>query len=223
MTSELGLAVCLLSPSVPSVCPPTVAVSRTSLLVAVTHSKCGPALRCQTRPVGAAVQCKGDGGKRKGGACMPGGVVEGPQKPRRPCRPRTVPRLPAPFATVKAELAGQPARGSNRRVHAAPRCGAGHSGGIHRLRRASGIRARAAVGHSPLAALAESSDRRDPALPWNALGCVGAGAPALSLARVFFTRPGEQSSGRPSLQTHFGWRPAINSELARTRGIRLSN
>ncbi len=31
------------------------------------------------------------------------------------------------------------------------------------------------------------------------------------------------SSSRPSLQTHFGWRPAINSELARTRGIRLSN
>ena len=28
---------------------------------------------------------------------------------------------------------------------------------------------------------------------------------------------------RPSLRTHFGWRPAINSELARTRGIRLSN
>lgn len=48
-----------------------------------------------------------------------------------------------------------------------------------------------------------------PALPWNALGCVGAGAAALPR--------------RPSLQTHFGWRPAINSELARTRGIRLSN
>lgn len=45
-----------------------------------------------------------------------------------------------------------------------------------------------------------------PALPWNALGCVG--------ARV--------TSG-PALRTHFGWRLAAGSELARTRGIRLSN
>ena len=56
-----------------------------------------------------------------------------------------------------------------------------------------------------------------PALPWNTLGCVGAGAPALLCCES------GRGGSRPPLQSHFGWRPAINSELARTRGIRLSN
>ena len=70
----------------------------------------------------------------------------------------------------------------------------------------------AAAARSPLAARAESSDRR-------------VSDPSVERARL----RGRGGSGccfhgrRPSLQTHFGWRPAINSELARTRGIRLSN
>ena len=62
-----------------------------------------------------------------------------------------------------------------------------------------------------------------PTLPWNALGCVGAGAPAPALPAAASAVVVAAAGGRPSLQTHFGWRPAINSELARTRGIRLSN
>ena len=72
----------------------------------------------------------------------------------------------------------------------------------------------AALALSPLVPRARTGV--SPALPWNALGCVGAWAPALSIVSG-------GSRSRPSLQTHFGWRPAINSELARTRGIRLSN
>ena len=41
---------------------------------------------------------------------MPGGVVEGPQKPRRLCQSRTVPGPPAPLAK-KAGLAGERALG----------------------------------------------------------------------------------------------------------------
>ena len=65
---------------------------------------------------------------------------------------------------------------------------------------------------------AESSDRRVSGPSVERARLRGRGG-ADSLYRL----PGGSSSSRPSLQTHFGWRPAINSELARTRGIRLSN
>ena len=68
---------------------------------------------------------------------------------------------------------------------------------------------------------AESSDRRVSGPSVERARLRGRGG-ADSLYRLPFGGSGSSSS-RPSLQTHFGWRPAINSELARTRGIRLSN
>lgn len=62
-----------------------------------------------------------------------------------------------------------------------------------------------------------------PSLPWNALGCVGVFSSGAACPSPLYLE-GVGARRRPgSLQTHFGWRPAINSELARTRGIRLSN
>ena len=68
---------------------------------------------------------------------------------------------------------------------------------------------------APVASRAESSDRRVSGPSVERARLRGRGGPG-SLCLT-------HSSCRPPLQTHFGWRPAINSELARTRGIRLSN
>ena len=66
------------------------------------------------------------------------GVVEGPQKPRRPPASLVAPGPPAPFAVKAVEAGGGVLRRPTAGFHAAPCCGAGHSGGIHRHRRASG-------------------------------------------------------------------------------------
>lgn len=126
-------------------------------------------------------------------------------------------RSPPPFAAKPSRRGSARRRGSIRRVHAAPARGARHDiarWGLRPGRVVAVLFVVAALALSPLVPRARTGV--SPALPWNALGCVGAWAPALSIASG-------GSRSRPSLQTHFGWRPAINSELARTRGIRLSN
>ena len=159
----------------------------------------------------------GPGSQRRArGVCRVVGALKSPG-----ARSRVAPGPPPPSASEKPSRRGDVGVwGSIRRVRAAPALrvpGIASRGQRPGVPRAS-VAVAAVLALSPLVPRARTGV--SPALPWNALGCVGAGAPALSTAGV--GRSGSSSS-RPSLQTHFGWRPAINSELARTRGIRLSN
>ena len=194
----------------------------------MTYSKCGPAphspLLLLARRCGGASSGVGFAKALRRAVVMlsPPGAVKSPRSGARRCRAA----LPAPLRRAPAksrrgegvrDVVGDPSAGSTQR-----RVGSGARratrAGLKTARRAEGQSGGGNKAHGPLSPRARTGV--SPALPWNALGCVGAGGPAVSAPPPV---GGSSSTCRPSLQTHFGWRPAINSELARTRGIRLSN
>ena len=188
--------------------------------VAAAHSKCGLA-SC------SLLVSRWCGGARFGDRARKGGRVEllrrsGPQKPRRGLS-RFAPGSPPPSACEKPVWRGSACVGDPSAGFAlAPVCSAWHDYATWgpTARRAEGQNR--GGGFSPLATLAESSDRRVSGPSVERARLRGRGGSGSLYRRSLHGRFGSSSS-RPSLQTHFGWRPAINSELARTRGIRLSN
>ena len=151
----------------------------------------------------------------------PPGAVKSPRSGARRCLaalPALLRRSPAKSRRGEGvRVVGDPSAGSTqRRVGSRRKCAT--RAGSNTARRAEGQSGGGNKARGPLSPRARTGV--SPALPWNALGCVGAGGQAVSAPPPV---GGSSSTRRPLLQTHFGWRPAINSELARTRGIRLSN
>ena len=183
--AQAGVAVYPRAPSVPSVSARCPSQQRMYSLLRKrrSHSKCGLGRATLFKPAGAAVEvCDRGSQKADVGASIVASF--GPSKaPARPPASLPVSVLCRPRAKSRRGKVARAIQRNHRRVSCG--CGCivlsevvrGYNGPACR-----GVRTAVAVvlALSPLVPRARTGV--SPALPWNALGCVGAGAPALSTA-----------------------------------------